>query len=173
MFQIFPRAAWKKLHPYIQKQSVWCQEYSQDGRSVCCCYDYLVGGQLQNCMVSCILHIIGYVMSATCHAEWEYPQHGGCRKKTDSLNTATDSLPKEGLFIVSSTDREWPVSLPQQFFALLLLYLVLPLSASALPLSRIPSAWRSLLTAHLALLSALLWPSTAHSHCKGRLWLKI
>ena len=49
----------------------------QDGGSVCCCCDYHLYAQLQNCLVRCVLH----VMSDACHAEWEYPQDGGRRKK--------------------------------------------------------------------------------------------
>ena len=56
-------------------------EYPQDGGSVCCCYDYCIGVQVQNFVVRCTLR----VMSDACHAEREHPQDGGHRKKTDSL----------------------------------------------------------------------------------------
>ena len=56
-------------------------EYLQDNGSV-----------LQNCIVRCVLHIIGCVISDTCNAEWEYPQDGD-RMKADSLNTYPNSSP--------------------------------------------------------------------------------
>ena len=46
--------------------------YSQDGGLVCCCYDYPVEVRLQNCVVHCVLCLIGCVMSDVCHAEQEY-----------------------------------------------------------------------------------------------------
>ena len=62
-------------------------EYPQNGGSVCCCYDYRVDVQLQNCVVHCVLKVIGCVMGGASHAKQEYLQDGGCGKKTDGLYT--------------------------------------------------------------------------------------
>ena len=61
-------------------------EYPQDGGLVFCCYDYCVDPQLQNCMIRC-LHIIGLIMSDTCHAGQEYSQDFGCWKKVDGRHS--------------------------------------------------------------------------------------
>ena len=45
------------------------------------CFDYHIDGWLQNCMVHCVLRIIGCVMSDACHAEQEYPYDDCCRKR--------------------------------------------------------------------------------------------
>ena len=42
-------------------------EYSRDDGSVCCCYDNRVDARLQNCVMHCVLHVIGCVMSDACH----------------------------------------------------------------------------------------------------------
>ena len=34
----------------------------------------MIDARLQNCVVPCILHVIGYVMLFACHTEKEYPQ---------------------------------------------------------------------------------------------------
>ena len=53
----------------------------QDDGSVYCCYDYCNYTRLQNCVVHSVLRVIGWLMSNTCHAEQEFPQVGGHRKK--------------------------------------------------------------------------------------------
>ena len=60
-------------------------EYPQDGGPVCCCYDYRVHARLQNCVLRCVMPLIGCVMSDACYAEREYLQDGGRRKKADGL----------------------------------------------------------------------------------------
>ena len=61
-------------------------EYPQDGCSGCCCYDYPADARPQNCTVYCVLLVIGYVISDTCHAvKQEYPQDGRCLKEADGL----------------------------------------------------------------------------------------
>ena len=60
----------------------------QDGGSVYCCYNYHVDAndaRLQNCMVCCVLRVIGCVMSDPCHTRREYPQDGGHVKKADGF----------------------------------------------------------------------------------------
>ena len=47
--------------------------------------------QLQNCVVRCVLRVIGCEMSDACHAEREYPQDGGRGKKADGLYTKLNS----------------------------------------------------------------------------------
>ena len=39
----------------------------------------------QNCMVHCVLRMIGYVLSDACHTEQEYPQDGDRWEKADRL----------------------------------------------------------------------------------------
>ena len=60
-------------------------EYPQDGGSVCCCYDYHVETGLQDCVVCCVLHIIGCVMSDACHVKQEYLQGSGHGENADGL----------------------------------------------------------------------------------------
>ena len=52
-------------------------KYPQNGSSVCCCLDYCIDARLQNCVVGCVLLVIGYVISDECHTEQEYLQYGG------------------------------------------------------------------------------------------------
>ena len=60
-------------------------DYLQDGNSVCCCYDYCFDTQLQNCVVRCVLRVIGCAVVGACHTGQEYPQDGGHGKMADSL----------------------------------------------------------------------------------------
>ena len=63
-------------------------EHPQDGGSGCCCYDYRVNVGLQNCLLRCILLVIGCVMSGANHTKQEYPQDDGHRKKKKRLTVS-------------------------------------------------------------------------------------
>ena len=63
------------------------------------CYDYCVDTRVQDCVVRCVLRVIGSVMSAACHAEREYPQDGGRGK---SLTASIEG------FHVTSLQRNLP-----------------------------------------------------------------
>ena len=52
-------------------------DYPQDGSSVCFCYDYRFDVWLQNSVMCCILHVIGWIISDSCQGEQAYPQDGG------------------------------------------------------------------------------------------------
>ena len=66
--------------------------YPQDDDSVCCCYDCHVDAWLQNCMVRCVLHVIGFAISEACHAEQEYPQMVAAGKRLTASLWATSWL---------------------------------------------------------------------------------
>ena len=75
----------KNVFAVSKKAISVASEFSQDGGSVCCCYDKHVRVRLQECMVLCVLRVISCVMSGACYAEREYIQNGGRGKKADSL----------------------------------------------------------------------------------------